>query len=118
MSARTVATPAEALDKRDLLKVLSAFRKGDFSVRLSFEGTGVDAKIADALNEVIELNEKMCREFGRISNAVGKQGRIDQRADIGKHGGDWASSVESINTLIVDVVQPSTEDCTTSTIRV
>src|SRR5215468_12485830 len=51
----------------------------------------------------------MCREFARMSTAVGKQGRIDQRADIGRHGGDWASCVDSINTLIGDVVQPSTE---------
>src|SRR5436190_898605 len=109
MSARSLATPAEALDKRDILKVLTAFRKGDFSARLSFEGTGVDGKIADALNQVMELNEKMVREFGRISNAVGKQGRIDQRADIGHHGGDWTVCVDSINTLIGDVVQPSTE---------
>src|SRR5499433_2898 len=109
MSARTLPTPVEPLDKREILKVLTAFRKGDFSVRLAFEGSGVDGKIADALNEVIDISERMCREFGRISNAVGKQGRIDQRADIGNHGGDWATCVDSINTLIGDVVQPSTE---------
>src|SRR5438874_11283481 len=82
MSSRSTATP-EALDRRELLKVLSAFRRGDFSVRLTGEATGTDGKIAETLNEIIELNEKMTREFARISNSVGKEGRINQRASSG-----------------------------------
>src|SRR5690349_16053511 len=108
MSTRTIAAP-EALDKRELLKVLNAFRKGDFSVRMAVGDNGIDAKIAEALNEVIELNEKMVSEFRRISNAVGKEGRINQRASLGSNGGGWEDCVESMNTLIGDVVQPSTE---------
>jgi HAMP domain-containing protein/signal transduction histidine kinase/CheY-like chemotaxis protein len=73
------------------------------------DGNGIDARIADTLNEVIELNEKMTREFARISNSVGKEGRINQRASLGNHGGGWAACVDSLNTLIGDVVQPSTE---------
>src|ERR1700730_12755149 len=108
MSARTTVAPEtqtkpEILNKRELLKVLTAFRRGDFSVRLSVEGNGTDEKIAETLNEIIELNEKMVREFGRISNAVGKEGRINQRANLGNHGGGWGACVDSINTLIGDV---------------
>ncbi len=110
MSSRTAATtPPESLDKRELLKVLSAFRRGEFTARMAVDATGIDGKIAETLNEIIELNQKMVREFGKISNAVGKEGRINQRARLGDHGGGWADCVESINTLIVDVVQPSTE---------
>ncbi len=110
MSARSTATFApESLDKRELLKVLMAFRRGDFSVRMSGEADGADGKIAETLNEIIELNQKMTREFAKISTAVGKEGRINQRARLGDHGGGWADCVESINTLIGDVVQPSTE---------
>ncbi len=76
---------------------------------MSVDSTGADGKIAETLNEIIELNQKMVREFAKISNAVGKEGRINQRARLGDHGGGWADCVESINTLIVDVVQPSTE---------
>src|SRR5690348_16790991 len=108
MSARTAAVP-ESLDKRELLKVLSAFRRGDFSVRMPVESNGTDGKIAETLNEILELNEKMTREFAKISNAVGKEGRINQRASLGSHGGGWGSCIDSINTLIGDVVQPSTE---------
>ncbi len=109
MSARSIAPIApDSLDRRELLKVLTAFRKGDFTARLAVEGNGTDAKIAETLNEIIELNQKMVREFAKISNAVGKEGRINQRARLGDHGGGWADCVESINTLIGDVVQPST----------
>src|SRR4051812_24399089 len=101
MSARTPAVP-ESLDKRDLLKVLTAFRRGDFSIRMNVEAEGIDGRIAETLNEIIELNEKMTREFARISNAVGKEGRINQRASLGTHGGGWAACVDSMNTLIGD----------------
>src|ERR1051325_5609776 len=108
MSSRTAAT-SETLDKRELSKVLSAFRRGDFSVRMSIDGEGQDAKIAETLNEIVELNEKMTREFARISNSVGKEGKINQRASLGSVSGEWMECVDSINALIGDVVQPSTE---------
>src|SRR5215471_6984946 len=108
MSARTLAVPDE-LDKRELLKVLTSLRRGDFSARMSIPQNGIDRKIVEALNDVIELNERMARELGRISNAVGKEGRINQRANLGNQGGGWAACVDSVNGLIGDVVQPSTE---------
>jgi HAMP domain-containing protein/signal transduction histidine kinase/CheY-like chemotaxis protein len=108
MSTRATVAP-ETLDKREFLKVLTAFRRGDFSARMTTGADGIDGKIAEALNEVIELNEKMVSEFRKISNAVGKEGRINQRASLGAHGGGWEACVESMNTLIGDVVQPSTE---------
>jgi hypothetical protein len=52
MSSRSVAV-SDALDKRELLKILNAFRRGDFSVRLTADGAGADGKIAETLNEII-----------------------------------------------------------------
>ena len=51
----------------------------------------------------------MVSEFERISRAVGKDGKITQRASIGSVTGAWADCVESVNSLIGDLVQPSTE---------
>src|SRR6476620_6892861 len=109
MKAATAHTSTDNLDTRELLKVLNAFKKGDFSARMPVDKVGVPGKIADTLNEVLELNEKMAKEFAKISTAVGKEGKITQRASMGDHGGGWAACVDSLNTLIVDVVQPSTE---------
>src|SRR5271156_372629 len=71
--------------------------------------TGVNGKIADALNDILEINQQMVREFDRISRAVGKEGKITQRASLGSARGAWADCVESVNSLIGDLVQPSTE---------
>jgi HAMP domain-containing protein len=45
----------------------------------------------------------------RISSAVGKEGKINQRASLGSVSGDWAECLDSVNGLIGDLVQPSTE---------
>ena len=59
------------LDKKTLLTALLAFRKGDFSARLPIDLAGMDGKIADAFNDVIELNERMSEELERLSRVVG-----------------------------------------------
>jgi methyl-accepting chemotaxis protein len=98
----------DLLDTSQLLSVLIAFKKGDFSVRLPEDQTGMVGKIYDTLNEVFERNERMAQEFSRISKAVGKEGRINQRATLNA-GGTYAECIESVNSLITDLVQPSTE---------
>ena len=100
---------AEILDANQVLATLIAFKKGDFSVRLPVNQIGLAGKIADVLNDVFELNENMANELSRISTAVGKEGRIGQRAALAASSGNWASCVESVNSLISDLVQPSTE---------
>jgi HAMP domain-containing protein/signal transduction histidine kinase/DNA-binding response OmpR family regulator len=99
----------DALDTSTLLKTLIAFKDGDFSVRLPVDQTGVGGKIADALNDIFKLNERMASEFARISSAVGKEGKISQRASLGSAFGGWAECLDSVNGLIGDLVQPSTE---------
>ena len=71
------------LNTKQLLTALTAFKNGDFSVRLPPDWTGVAGKIADTFNEVIGMNQRMARELDRISRVVGKEGRISQRASIG-----------------------------------
>src|SRR5579872_649726 len=70
----------EGLDKKTLLTALLAFKRGDFSVRLPIELEGMDGKIADAFNDVIELHDRMSKELDRLSRVVGKEGKISQRA--------------------------------------
>ncbi len=108
-SPRARATPSDSLDLEQLLTVLTALRKGDFSARMSMSKTGVAGKVADTLNEIAALNENMAQELERVSLAVGKEGRIAQRATLPGAGGSWAASVSSVNTLIGDLVQPTSE---------
>ena len=43
------------LDSKKLLQVLTAVKRGDFSARLPDDWTGVGGKIADTMNDIIEL---------------------------------------------------------------
>jgi HAMP domain-containing protein/signal transduction histidine kinase/DNA-binding response OmpR family regulator len=98
-----------ALDRKTLLAALQAFRRGDFSARLPIDLEGMDGKIADTFNDVIELNERMSHELERLGRVVGKEGKIAQRGSIGEVTGAWADSVTSVNGLITDLVHPVSE---------
>jgi HAMP domain-containing protein/signal transduction histidine kinase/DNA-binding response OmpR family regulator len=101
--------PAAGFDRRRLLAALTQFKRGDFAVRLPEDWTGIDGKIADTFNEVVEINQRMARELERLSRVVGTEGKISQRAALGDVGGAWSASVESVNNLISDLVHPTRE---------
>ena len=96
-------------DLRQLLKALNSFKSGDFTVRLPDDWTGVAGKVADTFNEVIGMNQRMARELDRISRVVGKEGRISQRASMGDVSECWADAIGSVNALIGDLVNPTSE---------
>ncbi|MGH7496911.1 MAG: response regulator [bacterium] len=101
--------PAEASAMRQLLRCLSAVQKGDFSVRLPSDWDGLEGKIADVFNDIVSVNERISKDLKRVSRAVGKQGRIGQRADFTAAGGAWHEMEESVNSLISDLVWPTIE---------
>ena len=85
VSAKAAKAPpesAQAASVRQLLSALKAFRRGDFSVRLPHDMAGVEGELADVFNEVVELNDRMTREFERLGEVVGKQGKINHRAKL------------------------------------
>src|SRR4051812_5295612 len=96
-------------NNRQLLSALMAFKRGDFSVRLPDDWTGVAGKIADTFNEVIDKNERLTQELERIGRVVGKEGRITQRASLGDVSNSWAGAISSVNGLIGDLVHPTSE---------
>src|SRR5438132_474828 len=99
----------EMLDRGALLKALRTLRKGEFSVRMPMDLVGIDGEIAQAFNDVVEINEMIAGEFARIGNEVGKEGKTGQRAKLPVATGSWQECVESVNTLIGDLVQPTAE---------
>ncbi|MBD2592949.1 hybrid sensor histidine kinase/response regulator [Nostoc sp. MBR 210] len=115
MATEQLTRESDNLDLKQLLKTLTAVKKGDFSVRMSVENTGLAGKIADTLNDIIDQNERMALELQRIGNVVGKDGKITERASLGTVRGSWSDCVNSVNTLITDLVQPTAE--TTRVIR-
>src|SRR3954453_13664925 len=92
-----------------LLVALTALRKGDAEVRLPLHWTGVAGKVADAFNDVVEQNAAMADELIRLRQVVGKEGKLKQRASLQGARGFWGESVECINSLIDDLVHPTSE---------
>src|SRR3989441_732652 len=99
----------DLLARRGLLSALRAFKKGDFSVRLPMDLIGIDGEIAQAFNEVVEVNEKVSDEFARIRDEVGREGQINQRVRLPAATGSWSDCVDSVNTLIADLIRPTSE---------
>ena len=97
------------LDLKLLLKSLRAFRKGDFTVRLPMDLTGIDSEIAQAFNDIADLNRGLARELERVAKAVGKEGQILERGKLANATGCWGECIESMNSMIVDLVHPTTE---------
>src|SRR3984957_8281550 len=93
----------------DLLVSLLRFRNGDFDVRLAADFTGIDGKIADAFNEILAVSARRADEISRVCRVVGKEGKLKQRMNVPGAVGGWADEVTSLNTLIDDLVWPTTE---------
>ena len=108
-STQNVVTTVDTKNLELLLHALVDLKKGDFSARLPVTWTGLEGKIADTFNDVIELNQRMSAELERMSRVVGKEGKITQRASIGEVTGSWAASVSSVNALVGDLVLPTRE---------
>ena len=99
----------DSIDARQLLRALRLMAKGDFNVRLPLDLTGMDGELAEAFNNAVDLNDRLSLELERISMVVGKEGRITQRASLGEATGSWAACIENVNTLVGDLVRPTTE---------
>ena len=115
ISGRSMASVLEPslngteVEVETLLNALTALRKGDFSVRLPGNWSGMASKVSDTFNDVMDQLESMTGELDRISRVVGKEGKIRQRASVGSLHGAWAGTMDSVNALISDLVHPTSE---------
>ncbi|TFZ08271.1 HAMP domain-containing protein [Ramlibacter humi] len=96
-------------NSRALLKALTDLKKGNSKAQLPPDWSGVFGKVADAFNEVVSENVRMAQELARLSRVVGKEGKLKERAQISNATGFWRESAESINSLIGDLVHPTSE---------
>ena len=101
--------PAEE-QLRGLLSTLTAAANGDFSARVLLDGYGgVMRQIAQKFNRMVELNEALTNEIMRVERVVRREGRMTETASLRGATGGWSHVVNSVNSLISGLVQPSTE---------
>jgi HAMP domain-containing protein len=99
----------DVIDVKQLLRVLTEVKNGNFTVRMPQDEVGLAGKVCDTLNEIITLNEKMMLEFSLAGNTIGKKGKLSQRIEVPSTRGAWRDGVNSLNELISDLVHPTIE---------
>jgi HAMP domain-containing protein len=112
--SRSVANGAQlrkrvspTLESHDLLAALRAFRRGDFSVRLPRGLSGYDGEVAEAFNDVVELNDRMTKEFERLGEVVGRlgktEGKLGGQAQVKGVTGAWKDLTDNVNFMAANL---------------
>jgi len=96
-------------DLSAVLAVLHRIRDGDFSARLPAPQHPAMGRIADAVNDIAAINEKVAAEIHLAGERVGRQGRIKHRAEFGTSRGAWGEMQRAVNELVNDLLWPTTE---------
>src|SRR6187455_1691110 len=113
MNQPAVAHESQAVIHADemtlILTALTQLKRGDAKVRLPYHGAGAFGKVAEVFNDLVEQSAMMADELSRLSQVVGKEGKLKKRASLPNAHGFWADSVEQINSLIDDLVHPNNE---------
>jgi HAMP domain-containing protein/signal transduction histidine kinase/DNA-binding response OmpR family regulator len=105
----TKVKATDELDIKVLLATLRSVKRGDLTVRMPFDWSGLAGKVADTLNEIIETNAQMVAEVTSVTRVVGREGHLEQRASVPHVAGSWAEMVGAVNSLIDDLARPTNE---------
>src|SRR5438093_1322234 len=108
----TAARPGELIDAADLeplLEALAAAKRGERGVRVSGRGKGMAGRLARAFNELAQTREVTTDELVRVATVIGREGRLTERAEVRGAAGTWKEQLDSVNTMIEDLVRPTNE---------
>jgi HAMP domain-containing protein/CheY-like chemotaxis protein/signal transduction histidine kinase len=97
------------IDLKQLLEALQAMRGGDFSVRLPSHEGGLAGRVAETFNDIVAANQRMAQQLDRVGEVVGREGKTKTRVRFGLSNGAWGDMEGSVNTLIDDLLWPTTQ---------
>ncbi|KQY55183.1 hypothetical protein ASD14_00375 [Lysobacter sp. Root494] len=89
-----------------MLAAMQAVEAGDFSVSLPVHWPGVEGKVAEAFNSIVQLNRRLAEDLQRVGVKVGREGQTRQRLTAANRQGAWSGMERSVNDLIDDLVRP------------
>jgi HAMP domain-containing protein/signal transduction histidine kinase/CheY-like chemotaxis protein len=99
----------ECLDAKELLNVLSLVKNGKLNARMPVTQAGINGRICEVLNDIIEMNERLVAEISSAEITIGKKGNLSKRIELPDAKGEWANGVNSLNNLIEDLTSPTLE---------
>jgi HAMP domain-containing protein/CheY-like chemotaxis protein/putative methionine-R-sulfoxide reductase with GAF domain len=94
---------------RQLLAALRAASAGDFDLRLAEGQGGLAGQLAKAYNDLADRRSGFADELQRVSRVVNREGRLTERVSRSGHRGAWRETVAAVNSMIDDLVRPTTE---------
>ena len=106
---RTTGNGTAEARSRHVLAMMLAFRDGNFSVRLPSDWDGIDGQIAAAFNQAVSHEDRISHETERLGRTIGREGRLTQRMSVPGAIGGWAAKVDCFNSLLDDLVRPTTQ---------
>jgi HAMP domain-containing protein/CheY-like chemotaxis protein len=65
--------------------------------------------VAKAFNQLAGRREAITAELKRVSRVIGREGRMTERAVLKGARGTWKDTVDSVNSMIEDLVRPTVE---------
>src|SRR5919204_529274 len=110
-TGRAVTDGTVEISKQDLQELVDALRRarnGETNVRLS-PMSGAMGDVAKVFNQLAERREAITNELKRVSRVIGREGRMTERAALRGAKGSWKDTVDSVNTIVEDLVRPTVE---------
>src|ERR1700761_335685 len=81
---------SDPLDLKELLKVLSLVKAGRLNTRMPVRQAGINGRICEVLNDIIDMNERLVAEISSAERIIGKKGNLSKRIELNDARGDWA----------------------------
>ncbi|HET9169851.1 MAG TPA: HAMP domain-containing protein [Actinospica sp.] len=107
--AEAAVDEATAAELAEALRTLRSVRDGDLRRRLDVRPGSPIAQLATVVNEIVDREQALHAELGRVAKAAGRDGRLGARVAPGPGGGSWQRTVESVNGMLDNLVLPMQE---------
>ncbi|HEX4789406.1 MAG TPA: HAMP domain-containing protein [Actinospica sp.] len=97
---------ATAAELAEAVRTLRSVRDGDLRRRVDVRPGSPLAQLAAVVNEIVDREQSLHAEVGRVAKAVGREGRLGARVAPGPGGGSWQRTVESLNGMLDGLLLP------------
>ena len=98
-----------AADLAPLLEALRSATRGETGVRLDARKRGPVGQLAKAFNDLAVMRENTTDEIVRVAKAIGREGKLTDRAETKGTRGVWNASLSAVNGMIDDLSRPTLE---------